>query len=235
MLYLSYSKTKDLENKNLFYKKHILKEIPWKTSDAMLLGSWIDALLTNPEEAEKYIKQKPKDKNNNYSLTVGMYDKGIIIANKVIASEYYKDLYKFEKQKTLIYEKQFGIFKGIKGILDFLYVEGDTATIIDLKTCADSSPDKFKWNILNFNYYLQMAIYGFLVKKNYPDVCSIKYRILACQTSGECPLNAYELDEDKIKAELSYFLSVIEEQKKFTIDDFKKEPEKKGWDTAKTL
>lgn len=99
-------------------------------------------------------------------------------------------------------EWTFGKLK-IKWTLDRLYLNGDTAIIRDLKTTSQMYYNAYANNTQFFNdlqtkdtfhYKLQMAMYVWLIRQNYPDVKHVRVIIDAIGTTDPFFYQAIELE-----------------------------------------
>ena len=127
------------------------------------------------------------------------------IADEVLRQPLWDNETQYEKQKELVskYEDL-----DIKGTLDRFYVNWDKAIIRDLKSTSQMYYNNYSGNTQffadlstrdPFHYKLQMALYVWLVKQNYPDVTSIDVIIDAVWTSDPYFYQAIKLDTKELE------------------------------------
>ena len=208
--WLTNSKINDwLKDKQFFYQKHILGTISPKRTDDMLIGLAVDEWLTKSEKSfdKKYSLVKRRNKDNENELNETQFDKISKICMKVEKQSAYKAIKKAKKQKILTMPLNLGKhFKGIAGIPDFLIVNGQQASIIDLKTAQRAaSPQMYHWHCEEYGYYRQMAMYGLLVMYNYPEVEQVSYQHLVVEkdTDGIYSVYTYILADDRVRQEMN--------------------------------
>lgn len=172
-----------LENADYYYRKHVEKSLPRKApTPAMIVGSFVDATLTNPSEAKLYRRKvlakddkdlyaQQKAMDPRYLLSDADLEKGLAIAQFVASQPCWKDGLKDAIMQLPMEGELFGM--KICGLADRLQWNEDKTKlhIIDLK-CTSSqkvaSPRKWLWNAVEMGYVRQFAM----------------YRLLACMTFG---------------------------------------------------
>jgi len=206
-----------------FYKKHITRELSPPPTDPMIVGSAVDHYLTRGKESFKeayeVVSRRTRNETYRYQLTPSMNRKIRAVATAVEKQPAYQGLESHEKQLMLSMDTKIGEFCGLRGILDFCRVSKDKAIITDLKTT--STPlSKYKYKINDFNYPMQMAVYGRLVCANYPKVKDIAYRHLVCHVDpdGIYPCGTFSFSSGTIAnadTQLDELLGKISKEKYF--------------------
>ena len=244
--YLTSSKLKDyLKDPYYFYQKHITHEITeildtpsvrigqaadcYLTRGASVFNNTFQQKVTKKENPDLFEYQKTVPDN---LLTQAEYERAIGIIDAVKSTTLYKDIKKnFKAQQILQHDMPLGLLKGIAGMLDWLRIDGERAMIIDLKTTSDASEKKFRYQMLDLNYYLQQAVYQMLVHLNYPEIKECKSYILAVENNGPVyGMNIFEIDQAVIDLEKSFVSSLIQ---KITLEEFK--PKNLTWNDVKTI
>jgi len=204
---LSYSKIKDLDKGlHYFYKKHIAKTIKQEITDALVIGSAVDAWLTksrkNYERTYTVKDRRTKDETYEYQLTPAMKETIERICEAVTATTAYKELKRYKKQHKIIMPCNIGIFRGISGIPDFYQINGDTATICDLKTTTADRIEKWRYACADIGYFMQLAVYKELVRYKHPEINKFKFFHLVCTTDKDyCDVKIFKISEERIKEE----------------------------------
>jgi hypothetical protein len=160
-----------LQDKYLYKRKYIDWE-PQEKTDALIIGSAVDAILTRGQKAlekeftivSRRSTKETDDGDTRIQLNPTMAEKVMGIAESVNRQDIWKDLKKKTWKKQVILTDEDLM---VCGMLDFLLVSGDTAIIVDLKTANTIDPKKYYWHSLDYGYPLQLAFYKYLVKKNY--------------------------------------------------------------------
>jgi len=161
-----------LRDKNLYKRKYIDWSVAQEKTDALIIGSAVDCLLTGTKakfNKEFVIVDRRSSKSEDTRMQVNptMLDK----INGIVASVKRQDIWKSLKTKD--FKKQVILTDddlGICGMLDLLSVNGDHAIIVDLKTANTIDPRKYYWHAFEYGYYRQFGFYKTLVLKNYPEV-----------------------------------------------------------------
>ncbi len=203
------------------YRKNILKEIKFKETPAMLVGSMVDCYLT--EGFEPFVEQyKAVDRRNLKNPPVGYtevpkgdYDKAVRIASAVVGTEVYKKIIddKYIAQDYLKFPYECGIFENLSGRPDWYKIKDGVCSIIDLKTTKSVLPEKFQWEIKDYEYYLQLCFYGILLKKLHPEIKSIKHYILAVENVDPNRVKLYELKHEEMFGQELRISGLLEEIK----------------------
>jgi len=197
-----------------YYKaKHTDQTIEQTKTPAMILGSALDCLLTESEDKfnSTYSEQCLKrDNPEQFELNkTGQFEVLTPAAWKQVhnMADLVKQLPLFQEIKDKS-DKQIiltGEFQGMKtkGKLDFLVIDGEIATIIDLKSSAKIEPVPYHYHALTYGYYRQMAMYSDLVRQNYKEVNNIicKHIVVSKDTDwSKC--SVFTLDGNRIAAEI---------------------------------
>jgi hypothetical protein len=174
--YISNSKISDwLKDKNYFYRKHMLGTVDQEPTDALIIGKAVDIWLTGSRkkfEGEFIgVKRRGGDiPKGTTELTLTQYDEVVALCEAVEATTVYKEIRSdkgFKSQVIMQLDYKAGLFNGYCGIPDFIKVDGDTCTIIDLKTTRDISPEKYYRHCLEYGYFRQQAMYQMLAQHNF--------------------------------------------------------------------
>lgn len=200
--YLTASKIKDyLVDPDYFRKLHITHELGKEETASMRLGKAVDVILTSGTSVfkRKYTRAVlKKDDPVLYAenqttkktvLTQVEYDKAILMAEAVKMTPAWQITKKAKTQVILTMPSdKMGIWEGLAGMLDYLQIDGETATITDLKTTADAQDYKFQRTCLDYEYYLSMALYSLLVRENFKEVKTVQAKFLVVENDKSAPL-----------------------------------------------
>lgn len=221
--FISNSKIGDfLKDKQYFSKKHRTFEIETKLTDALIIGSAVDTWITQGEEVfnKLYLtisRRKSVDADYRFQLNPTMRDKIEKMCRALERQTALKEIRDagYQAQHILTKEMPIGEFQGLCVMMDWFKVEGNKATILDLKTSETINPRKYHWHCLDYNYYRQMAMSDIVVRANFPEVTTINYghlvlgkdadEIYTCQT--------FWLDKDRVAEERLKINEVIEQIK----------------------
>lgn len=223
---ISYSNLKDyIKSSEYFYKKYISKEIVEEPSEAMYKGKFFEYLLLNGKSKflKKYkIVSRRSDKETELSQTTYEEISGMVKALK--GKTIWKELNSFVSQEKITFNLKIGLFEAITGIPDFYKYNPDTKEIIivDTKTSSSANPEKYRWQVRDMNYYLQMAFYRFLLQKKYPDALNFSFYHLVIGTEENVyPIYLYELQKEEVdSAEIIMKENIQEISKLKTKKDF---------------
>ena len=214
----------------MYYRRHIEYSAPSLDSPSITIGRIIDKILEqmtlyhfkrsysrgvlkkeNPEEFERQ-KQMDKDK----VLSKATYDAIWNIAEKALRSpflEFYRDRkVKSEKQKICLssYEDS-----NICGMLDRFSIYGNTGYICDYKTSAASGiKDATRWYFVckQYGYFMQLAVYKWLIEQEYPELKNIVCRHIVFGTSkfDLYPIKLYIIPNSLLVEPLKLFFETVE-------------------------
>jgi len=228
--YISNSKIKAYEdNPYLFYMRYVTGEVPHETTPPLILGQAVDTWLTESKESfiNKYIKVDRRSRKSDIpwdnQLTPIVYDTISNICTSIENSTIYKDMMKrkFISQQIFQIDKPVGQFPGLCGKPDWYKIEGDTCTIVDLKTSATIDPTKFYYHCLTFNYFKQQSMYRDLILHHNPKIKHFKHFLLVTEKSSKYSNNLalFEIPEEYIKQASIELNNSI---KKIKLDKFNK-------------
>lgn len=176
--YISNSKINDwMKDKNYFYRKHILGTVDKEPSDALIVGKAVDTWITGSRKQfeKEYIAVKRRGgeiPKGTTELTLAQYDEVVALCEAVEATTVYKEIRAdkgFKSQVILQFDMKSvsGYFDGYCGIPDFIKIDGNKCTIIDLKTTRDLGFEKYYRHCLEYGYFRQQAMYQMLAKAVY--------------------------------------------------------------------
>ncbi len=224
--YLSNSKLGDyLKSPHYFYKKHVLREIEQKSTDAMQIGKAVDFLLAQDENAPKFkvverrnLKNPPKD---YIEVNQAQYDEIVALANAVANNNVFKNINKtFKKQELLVVEQPIGeLFAGMCGLPDYIKVTKDKIIIVDLKTAQTVNSGKYFYHSLEYGYFRQQAFYQMLAESKYPGRNIESYHLVVDKIKDIYDVKLYLLDQE-----------IIEEQKNEINEKIDDIARRKNWD-----
>lgn len=167
-------------------------------SDALLIGSYVDAALTgSKEELEKFIADNP-NMISSRGATAGQLKSQYLHANTII------DRVKRDKffMKTLEGEHQVIMTGEIFGVPFKIKVDNLTdKAIVDLKTCESLTKIYYtegrRMNFIEYhNYILQGAIYQEIVRQNIGKVLPF---FLSCVSKEKVPdLGVFQIDNETL-------------------------------------
>lgn len=241
--YLTNSKINDwLKCKNYFYRKHIACELVQPKTKAMLIGSLVDDLLTNINEAmagkivsgDRRLKEfKQLEAQGVTVISVSDYDMIMGLATSVDETSAYKELRDHTTQTIVGYDEPIGEhFVGLAGIPDWFKVDGHSCIITDLKTANTIDPRKYFFHCQEFGYFRQQAVYQMILKKLYPEIRDFVSRHIVVEKEKDINLvRTFIIPQDIIEEEkinIQDYISEISLEKEFKKEDA-------DWDNAVTL
>lgn len=227
--YLSNSMVGDfLKDPNYFYRKHVQHYIQEEPTEALILGSAVDVLLTESQAEfdKQFIVGYAKDlkgvdiADGVQRLTPPQFDEIVSIVEAVKATDAYKDLKGHTAQEALLIDHDMGqYFKGLCGKPDWYKVDGNVCIITDLKTARSIDQRKYYYHCVEFGYFRQQAFYQFLLGLKFPNVRSFISRHLVVDKEENINnVRAYILDQNEVDErleELVITLSAIKNEKTF--------------------
>jgi len=187
---ISNSKMSDfLRDPYYFYQKHIEGSLEKTVTPSMIIGSGVDCILTDSWEEfdRRFIIATPKADLpvGATRITKGQYETITQIALSVEKLDAYKEIKDFDSQKILHVEfPDFGRWKGICGIPDWIHIDGNKCIIVDLKTSKTIDERKFHFHSLEFGYYRQQAFYNMMVALLHPEVTEFENRLIVVENNG---------------------------------------------------
>lgn len=161
--HVSYSMIKDfLSSPALYKKRYVLREPRSPMTDSMKFGSLVDAMLTNPSEAKKYYGGKKERgssaEEDRYRVSEDAYAEAKMLADYVRSQPFWnagvKD-YQVVVEGTIAKAP-------VCGMIDAVFCTDEEPVLLDLKCTnsrAMSSANSWKWQVLDFGYHLQAAMY----------------------------------------------------------------------------
>lgn len=211
-MHLSFSALKAFAKSPASFMNYKLRTV--EETDAMVFGSMFHCAVLEPDEFEsRYACIREKiDKRTKIGKAAWAefvdanqgkkvvrkddYDKALAMADKLYknrASRYVLDSI-FETERFVEWE-----YKGykLKGAID-----GIGSLVMDLKTCADASIDKFQRDIYNLMYYVQAPMYLNAIGQDLP------YYIVAVDKSLE--VSVHLLDDDMLDKGFKRFDTLID-------------------------
>jgi len=228
--YISSSKLKTFIKDKALYKRRYINYEPQEKTDALIIGSAVDTLLTKGNKAFqsefKVVDRRSskEEDDRRMQLNPTMHDKVMDIVDSIKRQDIWNDLKRRHWKKQVILKND---ELGICGMLDFLQVNGDYAIIVDLKTSNTIDPKKYYWHCYEYDYFLQMAFYKTLVKTNYPEVELVKcYHLVVEKDSDELyDCAVFQFDDEIIDNEAIYMRQQLKELRK----EIEFKPKSVGW------
>lgn len=161
--HVSYSMIKDfLSSPALYKKRYVLREPRPPMTDAMKFGSLVDAILTNPKEAAKYRAGKKErgssPEEDRYRVSEDAFAEADMLAKFVRSQPFWNA---GKKDYQVVVEGDL-VGAQVCGMVDAVLNHADGVVLLDLK-CTNSramaSANSWKWQVLDFGYHLQAAMY----------------------------------------------------------------------------
>lgn len=98
-----------------------------------------------------------------------------------------------------------------RSAIDHLVIEGDTATIYDLKSCASAHPRAMTKAVINYGYDVQAAAYTSAVRKLYPHLRHVDFVFLFAEHAAPFAVTPGVLDDAiRMHGEEGWTRSIIE-------------------------
>ena len=217
--YSALSKFKRSPNAFINYKMKA-----FETTDSMLLGKLVHAMVLEPDTVEDQFftdsdkveeiggasPRATKAYKEWKALRVELYPDRSLVSN---------DMYKLAERMAnavlsnraakhvlgLIQQTEHKIEWDFDGLKFISFLDGLGEVVIDLKICADAEPRKFQRDIIYQNYHLQAGVYTTAVGEVLP------YYIIA--VDRECEVSVHHLMEDLVLKGVSIFENLIKEFK----------------------
>lgn len=196
----------------------------FETTDAMLLGKLVHALVLEPEKVKDLFftdEVKVKEIGGASPRATKLYkewkaEQISLYPNKELISS---DSFKLGERMasavlnnraaaevlSKIHQTEHKIEWEHDGIKFVSYLDGIGEVILDLKICADAEPRKFQRDIIYQNYHLQSGVYETAVGEILP------YYIIA--VDRECEVSVHHLMEDLVMKGISIFEQLVKEFK----------------------
>lgn len=210
------------QSPTLFYRRYILGQTS-EPSDAMRLGSYLHAMVLEPETLTARfaimpkVDRRTKEGKEQWSrfqemnkglewVTQDQHDQAERLANVVLNHE------TFAQHADRIGKSV------IEGRIDFTFneypcrckpdmVDVESGVCWDLKTAKGASPKAFATSVVDYGYHRQAAFYHAALQQKYGK--EFRFLFMVVETSEPYEAAIYELDEDAIEqgeAELSALL-----------------------------
>lgn len=259
---ISNSKVKDfLIGKEYYYHKHVVCDLIEPPTEALIIGSILDKIaqqgtlthfrrlyqtpVKKSDNAERFAKQKSK--NDKYILTRRQYDMIEGMAQKLLASPWYKGYGENTNKQVPLEMNIDSVSLGyplngvnidssfnVCGLLDYLTIDGDVAYIDDLKTAPnDALYSTTSWfqQCKRFDYFRQMAVYRQLVLANYPNIKQVVCRHAVIGKENYHPTKLFIIPDELLAEPLNEFIEVAK-QIVMTTDWVEQLP---SWESAEIL
>lgn len=232
--FLSFSKLKAFwHDKEYFRDLYVTHTKKQEKSTAMFVGQAVDVYIMKGRKAfeKEFVKVARRNLKNPpvgiTELSEKDYDMAAAMGEKVRSTPAFEDLKEFTVQPILQVPMPMGVFSGICGIPDWLWVSGDTCEVVDLKTTSDI--DSFEKSFIQYGYAGQLCHYTMLVEKIY-GASVFTYKILAIEkdTEGIHRCKTFFIEKHIVERERERILKAWEDIAKET--DFTNPPVE--WHTA---
>lgn len=212
--YISSSKLGTFIKDKSLYKRRYIKWEKQDITDALIIGSAVDCLLTGSlaKFSKDFVmveRRSTKSEDTRMQINESMLRKITGIVNSVKRQEIWKELKQPRwKKQTILTNDELGIC----GMLDFLLIQEDHAIIVDLKTANNIDSKRYYWHCYDYNYYLQMAFYKTLVLKNFPEVKRVDCYHLAVEKDPEELYNCalFQFEKSLVENEMVHMLIELE-------------------------
>lgn len=210
------------QSPTLFYRRYVLGQTT-EPSDAMRLGSYLHAMVLEPETlTERFaimpkVDRRTKEGKEQWArfqemnkglewVTQDQHDQAELLANSVLRHETFSD-HACRIDKSVI-----------EGRIDFMFndytcrckpdmVDVENGICWDLKTAKGASPKAFATSVVDYGYHRQAAFYHFALQQMYQK--DFRFLFMVVETSEPYESAIYELDDEAIEqgeAELSALL-----------------------------
>jgi hypothetical protein len=178
---------------------HLLTLEPHKFSSNYVVAPEINRRTrAGREEWDRFVQQA----GQRQIIKQDDYDEAVAIAANVCHHTFYAQV---STDATLDREATVaGDMYGVpcRGRIDML----TSTAVIDLKTCADASPEQFRRSIYRYGYHGQMAFYR--------DLAGVEDAfIIAVETSGTHEVAIYRMSEKLLSEGQEMYMSALEEFK----------------------
>jgi len=218
-----------LKSPEYFNRKHLLGQIPHEDKDCFIIGGMVDSLLTkDPSERSLQVArdENGKAKRRMPKLVAEYAEQGITLITETTETEILElavavdnsAIWKFLMTHKCHWQSILEMplpknkhFKSIAGKPDVFYIEGDTCSLIDLKTTKTVDHTKYFYNALGYKYEWQMALYGKLIRHNFPKVKHVIYQHFAVEKSKDIHnVELFEFPKDMVEDCLPEIKKVID-------------------------
>jgi len=211
---------------NYFYRKNILGTVAMKNSPALIVGDAVDSLLAQIEMSKRIAvfegDRRTKNGKAEYAsliddgftiVTQAQYDQIIALSDSVMTTTAYKQLADYKKQEILEMDMDIGqYFNKLAGMPDFIKVDDDKISIVDLKTAQTIEKHKYYWHADAYGYFLQAAVYCLLANNTYPNR-QIIFQHLVVEKSEPYRVVVYTIPQVTIDKNIEMIYNVIDQIK----------------------
>ena len=228
---LSSTKIKDfLRSKEMFYRRYVLGTEKVEQSPSILIGRLLDRIIE--QMTMHYFNRsykravKKKDNPTEYDLqkewdpekilSPAIYDAVVGMAEKMLRAPFLEFYQKrsYKKFKQIILQFPYKEIP-ICGMLDRLTIVGRTAYIDDLKTSSVGkmqTPESWYYHCLHFGYFIQLAVYKWLVEQTTSDIDEVICRHIVIGTSkfDAYPIKLYRIPNSLLEEPLQLFFKTAE-------------------------
>ena len=181
---MSNSKVSDfLQSKEYFYKKHVSREIEFKQTIPMKIGSMVDAMVSG-ETIPYMVKVLKRDDPDQYDyqrtldesllITEDQYDEAFKRASAITKEPFYLNYLNKNSDFQVVLQghvKYSNKKLPVCGMADVITTTRKTVYIDDFKSVSSmkvSSPQKWFWTCREMGYFRQLAVYKNLHKQMHP-------------------------------------------------------------------
>jgi hypothetical protein len=184
-----------MKSKQYYKKKYIDKILPSEDSEVYKVGTAVDIYVKHgKQEFLSHFSTRVLKKNNPAEYTAqkfNNYSKHIITETNwwVVksVSEYLLSIPDVQFLNKHCLKDAILKHNNLIGELDYLYLDGEQAVIVDLKTAENIDKRPFFYKALEYGYNTQLAYYRMLVRLNYPEIKNVKCYILAAKKDRFIP------------------------------------------------
>lgn len=210
------------QSPTLFYRRYVLGQTT-EPSDAMRLGSYLHAMVLEPETLTERFAIMPKVdrrtkegkeqwarfQENNKGLdwvTQDQHEQAELLANAILRHKAF-GLYAGQIPASVIEERidfSFGEY-ACRCKPDMVHVPSGVCW--DLKTTKAANPKAFATSVVDYGYHRQAAFYKAALREEYGQ--EFRFMFMVVETSEPYEAAIYELDDEAIEqgeAELSVLL-----------------------------
>lgn len=163
----------------------------------LLLGGGQDLVIINADNYRTKLAQEEKqDSYNNGKIPILKKDMNEINASIDIVKDQIKELapYFFEPHESEL-SIRYTLDNGVKCQSRIDWIQPETGRIIDLKTTADSAPDKLERSMLTFGYDIQEALYLECANKTWPEMAGrFTWEFIFIETEAPYMVSVVETD-----------------------------------------
>jgi hypothetical protein len=203
-----------------FFQRHIEGSIAQEEKDCFVTGKLVDELLTDSPMDNLYFIGSKATKEGKQALAEGKtvitqvkWDSDFGMALAVSQTSAMKELVGFNSQVVISTPIIGGEhFDKLCGLPDWLWISDDQkeAVIADLKTSADIDTKKYYYHCKSYAYFLQQAVYQYILEKMYPGIICTSYHLVVGKEKNIWPVKTFLLDPEEIELEKSRIPSYIE-------------------------